>query len=119
MKNVRCSLHSLGFFNKQNHIQQLVIGSTAGFATGYLTMKVGRKVAIVVGTGIIIFQVAQNHGFTKFNWGDACVKAKSITKSLEDRTGDLKQKAKNYAATNNCFAASFVGGFLIGAACKC
>lgn len=105
-------------FNKNNKVQQLVIGSVAGFATGYLAMKVGKKVAFVVGGGIILFQVAQNHGLTKMNWEHAQSKAKSVSQKLESSTGNWKEKARNFATNNSCFAASFIGGFLIGASCK-
>lgn len=104
--------------NRENKVQQLVIGSVAGFATGYLAMKVGKKVAFLVGGSIILFQVAQIRGLTSSNWEDAQNRARSVTDSLKSTGGSWKESAKAFASKNTCFAASFVGGFLIGVSCK-
>lgn len=117
MKNVKGALQNLGL-NANSNVQQTVLGTVAGFATGYLTMKVGKKVAFLVGGGIIVFQVAQNHGLTKMSWDDARTKASSFTTSMQSKSGSWKTKAKDYANNNKVFAASFIGGFLIGASIK-
>ncbi|KAI4462112.1 fun14 domain containing [Holotrichia oblita] len=85
MQRIRSSLQSIGL-NRDNKVQQLAIGSVAGFATGYLAMKVGKKVAFLVGGSIILFQVAQIRGLTKSNWEDARNKAKSVTDSLQSHS---------------------------------
>ncbi|GJQ73437.1 hypothetical protein Trydic_g13799 [Trypoxylus dichotomus] len=113
MKSLRGTLQTLGISN-QNAIQQVVLGSAAGFATGYLTMMVGKKALFVAGGGIILFQVAQSQGLTEMTWDDARWKAKSMAEKLE--VDSWKEKAKSYAKNNAGFSASFVGGFLIGAA---
>ncbi|GJQ76047.1 hypothetical protein Trydic_g18098 [Trypoxylus dichotomus] len=117
MQKVKSSLQQIGF-NRNSKIQQMVIGSVAGFATGYLTMKVGKKVAFLVGGGIILFQVAQNQGLTKATWQDAHSQYQSFSQKLQASSGSWKEKAKDYAKNNTCFAASFIGGFLIGASCR-
>ncbi|KAI4456153.1 fun14 domain containing [Holotrichia oblita] len=114
MKNIKGTLQSMGISIKNpNAVKQLVAGSAAGFATGYLTMMVGKKVIFAVGGSIVAFQLAQSYGVTKMNWDDVRSKTKAVVDKLD--TNDWRVKAKVYAKSNMCFTASFVGGFLMGA----
>lgn len=45
--------------------QQLAIGGVTGWASGFLTMKVGRWALITVGSALIVLQV--NTSQTKYN----------------------------------------------------
>lgn len=43
--------------------RQMIYGGLSGWVTGFLAMKVGKAVAIAVGGGIIILQIANHQGY--------------------------------------------------------
>nr|XP_022907962.1 FUN14 domain-containing protein 1-like [Onthophagus taurus] len=114
MKNVKSTFSKLGGFGRNSHPEQLLLGVVLGYATGYVTMKVGRKAALVVGTGVLAFQIAQNFGFTKSNWDDARNKAKAVQSKMG--AGGCRfdrDKFRQLIKKNTSFVSSFAGGFLI------
>lgn len=115
MKNVKGALQTIASVNKHK-VQQMALGSAAGFATGYFTMQVGRSVIFFAGSGIILYQAAQTSGLTKMTWEDARNKAKALEQKIKVDT--LRDRAKTYAQKNVSVTSSFVGGFLIGAGCQ-
>lgn len=52
--------------------------------TGFLTMKVGKIVAISVGGSIILLQVAANEGYIKIDWNKLTSKANKIADKAEE-----------------------------------
>ena len=42
--------------------KQLAVGATAGWVVGYLTMKVGKAAATVVGGSLLVLQIAHHKG---------------------------------------------------------
>ncbi|KAJ8684169.1 hypothetical protein QAD02_019961 [Eretmocerus hayati] len=79
----------LGDVSKTSASKQIIIGSASGWATGFLTMKVGKVAAFAVGGGIIMLQVAANQGYIKINWDKIQKKADKITDKVEERiTGE-------------------------------
>ncbi|XP_014216080.1 FUN14 domain-containing protein 1 isoform X2 [Copidosoma floridanum] len=79
----------LGDVSKTSATKQIVIGSASGWATGFLTMKVGKVAAFAVGGGIIMLQIAANQGYIKINWDKIQKKADKITDKVEEKlTGE-------------------------------
>jgi len=48
--------------------RQMIFGGVSGWVTGFLAMKVGKAVAIALGGGIILLQVANHQGYININW---------------------------------------------------
>lgn len=60
--------HFLGDMSGKSATKQIALGSGAGFVTGIVTSKVGRVAAIALGSGIILFQIANDQGYIKVDW---------------------------------------------------
>ena len=45
--------------------KQLAVGGAAGWAAGYLTMKVGKMAATAVGGSLLLLQIAHHKGYIK------------------------------------------------------
>ncbi|KDR16193.1 hypothetical protein L798_09609, partial [Zootermopsis nevadensis] len=58
----------LGDVGKSSAVKQLLLGSISGWCTGFITMKVGKLIAVVVGGSIILLQVANHQGYIKVDW---------------------------------------------------
>ncbi|KAG5683659.1 hypothetical protein PVAND_012927 [Polypedilum vanderplanki] len=54
--------------SKKSATKQILIGASSGWVTGYLTMKVGKIVAISVGGSIILLQIASNREYITIDW---------------------------------------------------
>ncbi|XP_031786182.1 FUN14 domain-containing protein 1 isoform X3 [Nasonia vitripennis] len=110
----------LGDVSKTSATKQIVIGTASGWATGFITMKVGKVAAFAVGGGIIMLQVAANQGYIKINWDKIQKKADKITDKVEEKlTGEgpkLMDKVGKFCQANTFLATSFLGGFIIGLA---
>ncbi|XP_063993078.1 uncharacterized protein LOC135170867 isoform X1 [Diachasmimorpha longicaudata] len=79
----------LGDVSKTSATKQIIIGTTSGWATGFLAMKVGKIVAFSVGGGIIMLQIAANQGYIRVNWDKIQKKAERITDKVEEKiTGE-------------------------------
>ncbi|KAK2584960.1 hypothetical protein KPH14_002549 [Odynerus spinipes] len=79
----------LGDVSKTSATKQIVIGTTSGWMTGFLTMKVGKVAAFAVGGGIIILQIAAHQGYIKVNWDKIQRKAEKLTDKVEEKvTGE-------------------------------
>ncbi|KAF2884294.1 hypothetical protein ILUMI_21886 [Ignelater luminosus] len=125
MKNIKADAQglinkALTTISKSSGTQQLLIGSVSGWTTGFLTMKVGRTAAFAVGGSIILFQLAQHKQFIDMDWEKVKQKMENTTKkfdaSYSNKAPTWKANVTRFARTNTCFAAGFVGGFLIGLA---
>ncbi|XP_063993081.1 FUN14 domain-containing protein 1 isoform X4 [Diachasmimorpha longicaudata] len=110
----------LGDVSKTSATKQIIIGTTSGWATGFLAMKVGKIVAFSVGGGIIMLQIAANQGYIRVNWDKIQKKAERITDKVEEKiTGEgpnLMNKIGMWCRQNTCLATSFLGGFILGVA---
>ncbi|XP_012252324.1 FUN14 domain-containing protein 1A isoform X2 [Athalia rosae] len=79
----------LGDVSKTSATKQIIIGTTSGWTTGFLTMKVGKVAAFALGGGIIILQIAAHQGYIKINWDKIQEKAEKITDKVEEKvTGE-------------------------------
>ncbi|CAL7943506.1 unnamed protein product [Xylocopa violacea] len=79
----------LGDVSKTSATKQIIIGTTSGWLTGFVTMKVGKIAAFAVGGGIIMLQIAAHQGYIKINWDKIQKKAEKITDKVEEKvTGE-------------------------------
>lgn len=74
----------LGDVSKKSATQQIVLGAGSGWATGYVTMKVGKVAAIALGGGIILLQVANQQGYINVNWNKITRKVDKIADKVEE-----------------------------------
>lgn len=69
----------------QGHNMWLIEHYTSDFrATGFLTMKVGKIVAISVGGSIILLQIAANEGYIQIDWNRLTKKANKLADKAEE-----------------------------------
>ncbi|XP_034943658.1 FUN14 domain-containing protein 1 isoform X2 [Chelonus insularis] len=110
----------LGDVSKTSATKQIAIGASSGWVTGFLAMKVGKIAAFSVGGGIILLQIAANHGYIKINWDKIQDKAEKLSDNIEEKiTGEgpkLIDKVGLWCRQNTYVATSFLGGFFIGLA---
>ncbi|XP_076246997.1 uncharacterized protein LOC143186979 isoform X2 [Calliopsis andreniformis] len=79
----------LGDVSKTSATKQIIIGTTSGWVTGFVTIKVGKIAAFAVGGGIIMLQLAAHQGYIKVNWDKIQKKAEKITDKVEEKvTGE-------------------------------
>ncbi|XP_043259125.1 uncharacterized protein LOC122401197 isoform X2 [Colletes gigas] len=79
----------LGNVSKKSATKQIIIGTTSGWVTGFVTMKVGKIAAFAVGGGIIMLQIAAHQGYIKINWDKIQKKAEKISDKVEEKvTGE-------------------------------
>lgn len=109
------------FFNnvgKSDATKQLIIGAASGFATGFLSAKAGKAVAVSVGGGIILLQVANDQGLIKVNYNKVNKKIDKVVDKVEQaltgRSATWADKVVNFTKRNTPFTVGFVGGVLIG-----
>ncbi|XP_011700289.1 PREDICTED: FUN14 domain-containing protein 1-like isoform X3 [Wasmannia auropunctata] len=108
----------MGDVSKSSATKQIIIGSTSGWVTGFITMKIGKVAACAVGGGIIMLQIAAQQGYIKVNWDKVMSKAEKITDKVEEKiTGEgpnFMDKVGKLWRKNSFIATSFVGGFVLG-----
>ncbi|KYN37885.1 FUN14 domain-containing protein 1 [Trachymyrmex septentrionalis] len=79
----------MGDVSKSSATKQIIIGTTSGWVTGFVTMKIGKVAACAVGGGIIMLQIAAHQGYIKINWEKIMSKAEKITDKVEEKiTGE-------------------------------
>lgn len=110
----------IGDVSKKSATKQILIGAGSGWATGFITMKVGKMAAIAVGGGIILLQIANQQGIIAIDWNKVQKKVDKVTDKVEEAvTGQgpsFTDKVFKYAKENSYMATGFIGGFLIGLA---
>ncbi|XP_017758160.1 PREDICTED: FUN14 domain-containing protein 1 isoform X2 [Eufriesea mexicana] len=82
----------LGDVSKKSATKQIIIGTTSGWLTGFVTMRVGKIAAFAVGGGIIMLQIAAHQGYIKINWDKIQKKAEKITDKVEEKVTGEKTK---------------------------
>ena len=121
--------NSLDDIKEMSAMNQIIIGGTAGLATGYIMSRVGKMAAFTLGSSVIMLQLAQHLGYVEIKWGKKSSKLKELKKKvikaaeqsglIEGETQNEKvQKAfgqvKNFFQENLTFGLSFGGGILVG-----
>jgi len=111
----------LGDISKTSATKQLVLGTSSGWVTGFIFMKVGKAVAIAVGGGIILLEVAKENGYIKVNWNKVNKKLDKVADKVEEKiTGEgpsWMDKITSFSKTHMSFTAGFVGGFFVAVGC--
>ncbi|GAB0089829.1 FUN14 domain-containing protein 1 [Sergentomyia squamirostris] len=89
-----------GDISKGSATKQIVVGAASGWLTGFVTVRVGRMVAVVVGGSIILLQVANEQGYIKVNWSKVNKQVDKIADKVEEHvTGESPRwvdKAERY-----------------------
>lgn len=116
---------TLDDIRNMSSLQQILVGGTAGLATGYVLSRVGKLAAFTLGSGVIALQVAQHMGYIEVRWNKKSKLEefkKQAIKAAEE-TGIIKSQSKidklvvdtkKFFQNNITFAVSFGGGILIG-----
>lgn len=105
---------------KSTATQQLILGTASGYLSGYLMMKVVKVAAVIVGSGMILLQIANHNGYAKIN-------SDMIYKNVEEQVDKIEVSSpksgskllynmRSIFKNNSNLSASFTGGLLIGAA---
>ena len=70
--------------------KQLAVGATAGWLAGYLTMKVGKAAATMIGGSLLVLQIAHHKGncFTNYRvvWFPFLTDLKRVNKRISPPT---------------------------------
>ncbi|XP_039438900.1 FUN14 domain-containing protein 1 isoform X1 [Culex pipiens pallens] len=74
----------VGDVSKKSATKQILIGAGSGWATGYITMKVGKAAAVAVGGGIILLQIANQQGYISIDWNKINKKVDKVTDKVEE-----------------------------------
>lgn len=111
-----CIAKLLHFLSSLKPYSQVGIGAVSGWLTGFLTMKIGKFTAIILGGAIIAIKIAEIEGLLKINWLEVKenvqnIPIKSSNNFTIDSTTKMDPKIHN-------FLISFVGGSLIGIGCS-
>jgi len=111
----------LGDVSKKSATQQILLGAGSGWATGYVTMKVGKAAALALGGGIILLQVANQQGYIKVDWSKVNRNIDKVTDKVEEAITKEKpgvlDKVIEFANSQSIAAMSFIGGFFLGVGC--
>lgn len=104
--------------SKSDTTKQVLVGAASGFATGFLSMKAGKAVAVSVGGGIILLQLANDQGIIKVNYNKVNRKIDKVVDKVEQaitgRSPSWTDKIVNFTKRNTPFTVGFIGGVLIG-----
>ncbi|XP_064093754.1 FUN14 domain-containing protein 1-like [Macrobrachium nipponense] len=68
--------------------KQVAVGGLSGWVVGYLSMKVGKVAATVVGGSLLIMQLAAHKGYIKVDWN-------RVNKDLEKNAKRLKREVES------------------------
>ncbi|XP_018571330.1 FUN14 domain-containing protein 1 isoform X2 [Anoplophora glabripennis] len=108
----------LGDVSKTSATKQLLLGTSSGWVTGFLAMRVGKTAALALGSGIILVQIANEKGYIKINWDKVNKNIDNITDKVEEtitgETSTFMDKVMKFARKSTSFTTGFIGGFLIG-----
>jgi len=100
--------------------KQMVVGGTAGWLAGYLTMKAGKMAAATIGGTLVILQIAHHKGYIKVDWNkmtnDTSSMADKLKKKLHLKSRSGLEKFQDFARDNVYVAGGFTGGFFLGIA---
>ncbi|XP_058817950.1 FUN14 domain-containing protein 1 isoform X1 [Topomyia yanbarensis] len=74
----------VGDVSKGSATKQILVGAGSGWATGYITMKIGKMAAVAVGGGIILLQIANQQGYIQIDWNKIHKKVDKVTDKVEE-----------------------------------
>uniref|UniRef100_A0A0P4W1J3 FUN14 domain-containing protein n=1 Tax=Scylla olivacea TaxID=85551 RepID=A0A0P4W1J3_SCYOL len=68
--------------------KQVAVGGVSGWVVGYLSMKVGKVAATVVGGSLLVMQLAAHKGYIKVDWN-------RVNRDLEHNARKLKREVES------------------------
>ncbi|XP_057655918.1 FUN14 domain-containing protein 2-like isoform X2 [Diorhabda carinulata] len=75
--------------SKTSATKQIILGASSGWITGFVSMKVGKTLALALGGGIILLQVANEKGYIRINWNKVNKKLDKVVDKVEEQiTGE-------------------------------
>ncbi|XP_044259227.1 FUN14 domain-containing protein 1B-like [Tribolium madens] len=101
--------------NQNGFAKQLITGTASGWFTGAVVKHAGKGISLVLGSGIILHQIAHNQGIIKQDLDTLKELAQKKASEMSKNTPAI-QKMRGFASKNKVFTAGFLGGFLIGVA---
>ncbi|XP_076043470.1 FUN14 domain-containing protein 1 [Oratosquilla oratoria] len=72
--------------------KQVAVGGATGWAVGFLSMKVGKVAATVLGGSLLVMQIAAHKGYIKVDWNRV---NKDIEKSARKIQDDVKSRVNS------------------------
>lgn len=120
--------NALNEIKEMSTLNQILVGGSAGLATGYVLSRVGKLAAFTIGSGVLVLQVAQHLGYIEIKWGKRSkideLKKKAL-KAVEEtgiktnyndneKVNLALKNIKKFFKNNVTFGVSFGGGVLIG-----
>ena len=100
--------------------KQIGVGAAVGWASGYVTMKVGKMAATAIGGSLLVLQIAHHKGYIKVDWNkmtnDSATLADQMKDKLKIKSKSGFEKFQEFAAKNIYLAGGFTGGFFLGIA---
>lgn len=99
--------------------QQILIGGSAGWLTGFSLAKFGRGAGFSIGATIFILQLGQQYGYININWkrvnSDLNKAKQEVKKQADVHIPEIADKVEGVLMQNVVMASSFAGGFFLGA----
>ncbi|KRT82370.1 hypothetical protein AMK59_3919 [Oryctes borbonicus] len=75
--------------NKASATKQVALGISSGCITGFVATRIGKIIAIAIGGGIIILQIANHQGYIRINWTKVHSKMDKVMEKVEEQlTGE-------------------------------
>ena len=70
---------------KQPVPKQIAVGAGTGWLAGYMTMKVGKMAATVIGGSLILLQIAHHKGYVQVNWNRMNSDSQTLANQLKEQ----------------------------------
>ncbi|XP_056629907.1 FUN14 domain-containing protein 1-like [Diorhabda carinulata] len=100
--------------------KQMLMGASAGFVTGMLSVRIGKTAALALGGGIILLQIANDKNYITVHWDKVNRKVDEVVGSVEEeivkKRSSCTDKIKIFTRNNTALTSFFIGGFLVGLA---
>ncbi|XP_008193497.1 FUN14 domain-containing protein 1 [Tribolium castaneum] len=75
----------VGDISKYSATKQIALGTTSGWVTGFLAMRVGKTAALALGGGIILLEIANEKGYIKINWDKVQKNLDKVSDKVEEK----------------------------------
>ena len=109
-------------------MNQVLVGGTAGLASGYVFSRVGKMAAFTIGSGVLVLQLAQHCGYIEIKWGKKSKidqMKKKVLKAAEEvgittngspnsKMEKIADEVKTFFQNNITLGVSFGAGLLVG-----
>jgi uncharacterized membrane protein (Fun14 family) len=109
-------------------MNQVIVGGTAGLASGYVFSRVGKMAAFTIGSGVLVLQLAQHCGYIEIKWGKKSKieqMKKKVLKAAEEvgitangspnsKLDKFADEVRTFFQNNITLGVSFGAGLLIG-----